>query len=760
MDKALNGRAAAERFVDLLTHGLNGSLCWRLIHDSDGAADGINFSHQLERLHDDFEERQADGYGVFAVVNGGGHRDAHISDVRAVFVDADDVPLPETWHLEPHFMVRRSATFWHAYWLVDGLDNEQFTEVQKRLAVHYGTDRAVSNPSRVMRVPGFMHLKNPKKPQAVTLTDMVSADLPGDMQYHHNYKEVTAGLPDVPDYVSFSRKSDPLRDKPLCDLDLPHNIEQAERFLFRREPAIANGTGNKWTYETACFVRDIGVSEPLCNEVMLHSEWNTERCAPAWPADELADVITNAYRYGENRAGSKRAPLSQLRKMADVIPLYPEQYPEWQKQQRQEHEVARGLAHDGADIPTDIPDDGNANDRDDPERHLFSVRDFLKRGKRRKFVIPSWLPANGFTGLLSPRGTGKSAVMTDLAARVATGLDWQDLPIDPDYAVAVYLCGEDDDGLEMNLTAWVKEYGQTIPADRMLVSDKIMQLKNDGEVTRWLAEIKNFVGKRKAVVFLDTWQRATISTKGQSADDEMARCVENAERLLAELNSPGIIAFHPPKAVKEKEGLTVMGSSVIENMTVAIWTLWQEADGLRLDLPRIRGAATGAYRKFKLKVVELDTTDQFDKPEKGVVTVKFAGTEDDRSKLVEQEETQRLAWGQMVRYLMEWEQEKPDGIPGSIPREQLAKMAAEQMANMGSRLYREWEPMAKTAGLESFSLATIRRELVRQFYPDRGRHRVVDFDDGRRLTVKGTREKWQFRLIDGPRRVRAPEVAE
>ena len=98
------------------------------------------------------------------------------------------------------------------------------------------------------------------------------------------------------------------------------------------------------------------------------------------------------------------------------------------------------------------------------------------------------MPTQGFVGLLANRKTGKSLVATDLAARIACGLDWRGLPINKKFKVTVYLCGEDDDGLELNFAAWrqhnaiaVKEAGIDdghIPEDRLIVSDKIMQLLN------------------------------------------------------------------------------------------------------------------------------------------------------------------------------------------------------------------------------------------------------------------------------------------
>ena len=43
--------------------------------------------------------------------------------------------------------------------------------MQKRLAKHYKSDPAVCDLPRIMRVPGFQHLKNLNNPQPVELID-------------------------------------------------------------------------------------------------------------------------------------------------------------------------------------------------------------------------------------------------------------------------------------------------------------------------------------------------------------------------------------------------------------------------------------------------------------------------------------------------------------------------------------------------------------------------------------------------------------
>ena len=104
------------------------------------------------------------GAGIFICVNrtdGQGRRAENVVGVRAFFVDADGRPRPAQWHKRPDLLVWRDAVHWHAYWKTGAhAPRETFAGIQRRLALHYGTDPRVNDLPRVMRLPGFMHRKS------------------------------------------------------------------------------------------------------------------------------------------------------------------------------------------------------------------------------------------------------------------------------------------------------------------------------------------------------------------------------------------------------------------------------------------------------------------------------------------------------------------------------------------------------------------------------------------------------------------------
>jgi DNA primase RepB-like protein len=117
--------------------------------------------------------------GVFVTVNATdfkGRSRENIIRPRALFADADGeeqvrncIEAIETSGARPSLIVRTSAHAAHFYWLCDELLPEAFGFYQQALIEKFGTDPAVKDLPRVMRLPGTLHLKQPARPQLVHL---------------------------------------------------------------------------------------------------------------------------------------------------------------------------------------------------------------------------------------------------------------------------------------------------------------------------------------------------------------------------------------------------------------------------------------------------------------------------------------------------------------------------------------------------------------------------------------------------------------
>jgi len=154
--------ALIRQFIEALTGDPDGLVCWQIFDDSKRKRAALarcwhgRLDLDVLRLH------QEEGCGVFVAVNetnGTERKAATIKTIRSVFCDNDGVQIAPV--LPPSFWTI-TARGENPYWLATGPVPE-FSYVQSRLARFYNTDKAVKDPSRVMRVPGTLHLKGEPK---------------------------------------------------------------------------------------------------------------------------------------------------------------------------------------------------------------------------------------------------------------------------------------------------------------------------------------------------------------------------------------------------------------------------------------------------------------------------------------------------------------------------------------------------------------------------------------------------------------------
>jgi hypothetical protein len=159
-----------------------GTLDHGIRQSSDPAKNGRP-CHPANLLH----YMQGKGAGAFVAINrldGQGQRAANIIGVRALFVDADTSAAVARLHafiartgLAPSVLVESGgidgdAAKLHAYWRTQGCAAHEFRDAQLLLVSRLGTDPAVQDAGRVMRLPGFWHQKRePRQTRIVSLTE-------------------------------------------------------------------------------------------------------------------------------------------------------------------------------------------------------------------------------------------------------------------------------------------------------------------------------------------------------------------------------------------------------------------------------------------------------------------------------------------------------------------------------------------------------------------------------------------------------------
>ncbi|KQO18709.1 DNA-primase RepB domain-containing protein [Paenibacillus sp. Leaf72] len=69
-------------------------------------------------------------------------------------------------------MIVETKNGYHIYWVIQGGSVSKFVPIQKALAKKFSSDPMITNLSRVMRIPGFYHMKNPRSPFMVRVKQL------------------------------------------------------------------------------------------------------------------------------------------------------------------------------------------------------------------------------------------------------------------------------------------------------------------------------------------------------------------------------------------------------------------------------------------------------------------------------------------------------------------------------------------------------------------------------------------------------------
>jgi len=120
------------------------------------------------------------GAGVWVTGNksddSGRRKSENIERIRAMWQE-DDAGYDGLFPLEPSIVVESSPGKRHRYWLVadgwpaDSAGRADFAVVMERMVTTYGSDKNAKDISRVLRLPGFLHRKDPTRPHMVRIVE-------------------------------------------------------------------------------------------------------------------------------------------------------------------------------------------------------------------------------------------------------------------------------------------------------------------------------------------------------------------------------------------------------------------------------------------------------------------------------------------------------------------------------------------------------------------------------------------------------------
>lgn len=214
--------------------------------------------------------------GIYFAPNAGGSSDENINRYNAVFIENDTLPIEEQHKaldecpIAPSIRVETKRSV-HAYWLLEAnCKEDDWRDLQERLIAYFDGDKSIKNPSRVMRLPFFMHLTY--NPQATGSYDCKPVQI---VQFN----------PERLYSIDRLRKAFPPIEK--LNYNNPNSFDVSE--------IISNGSRNNELFSLAGSLRRKGLGE---NEILATiGEVNRTRVKPPLPETEIISIVKSVLRY-------------------------------------------------------------------------------------------------------------------------------------------------------------------------------------------------------------------------------------------------------------------------------------------------------------------------------------------------------------------------------------------------------------------------------------------------------------------------------
>ena len=249
----------------------------------------------VEQLLPTLNEINKQGAGIFVARNEcDGHRsEANIKRVRGVHADMDDVTAAQIEAvirvLEPSIIVQSSSqNRVQLYWqLADGetLSKDEAKSINQCLVQHYGADRAAVDVSRLLRLPGFMHMKYRADGRTPTVTLIGVGGT-------YTAAEIRNAFPPAKDTTQIPKATPPSNppDK-LNQILIPANLETVVKTVSEKFPRL-------WAGEWQSAIRpsgEIGYSSKSEADLALSGHIARTCVYQGLSESELADAVETVF---------------------------------------------------------------------------------------------------------------------------------------------------------------------------------------------------------------------------------------------------------------------------------------------------------------------------------------------------------------------------------------------------------------------------------------------------------------------------------
>jgi hypothetical protein len=251
--------------------------------------------------------------------------------------------------------------------------------------------------------------------------------------------------------------------------------------------------------------------------------------------------------------------------------------------------------------------------------------------ERRGYLVKGFLARTGLAVIWGPPKCGKSFLAMDLGMHIALGWDYRGHKVQ--QAPVVYIALGGRHGFPARVEAFRRHYGVE-SAPFYLLSASLDLVAKSGLL---IASVKAQLGENlPGVLFLDTLNRSLVGS--ESKDEDMARYLAAAEKVVQKLNCAVVIVHHCGIDAGRPRGHTSLSSAVESQLKVG-----RIATGeVIVTVELAKDFAEGTEIVSRLERVELGTDADGD-PITSLVVVPAEGSPTARNITRKLSDRQRLA---------------------------------------------------------------------------------------------------------------------
>jgi len=230
----------------------------------------------------------------------GGTRSKDVACARCLFADFDGIDpytARDRWcdaDMPTPTLVIASGHGVHAYWrLAEPItDVALWTRCQKRLIALLGSDRAIHDPARIMRLPGFLNHKEP-----VAVCSIVDDNPARIYDLKCLRPLVSSTTKECEDRAAQATYNSRIQSNTLV-YDSRCAIRTAKQAA-AKWPSVSKGGRNARAFQNAAYlVKNLGLPEAQAWPVLQQWNWKNKPPLTEW---ELRQTLRNARIYGRHR---------------------------------------------------------------------------------------------------------------------------------------------------------------------------------------------------------------------------------------------------------------------------------------------------------------------------------------------------------------------------------------------------------------------------------------------------------------------------